>query len=202
MSNKIIVLCGGASTGKDTTMRLLKEKFPKFQTCVSHTTRPMRKGETEGVEYYFTEDSQFEAMYDSGQFIEIRDYTVITDEGESKWYYGLSESEVTSKLKQGHILVILDLNGLKELKEYYLDSEVEVMAFYIDVDMDTRIKRYLSRDDITLPMVKECVRRLEKDEMDFEGVRNYATVINNPPTSEMTAYAIENYLVNRGLKLN
>ena len=76
------------------------------------------------------------------------------------------------------------------------------MAFYIDVNMDTRIKRYLSRDDITLPMVKECVRRLEKDEMDFEGVHNYATVINNPPTSEMTAYAIENYLVNRGLKLN
>ena len=123
-------------------MRLLKEKFPKFQTCVSHTTRPMRKGEIEGVEYYFTEDSQFEAMYDSGQFIEIRDYTVITDEGESKWYYGLSESEVTSKLKQGHILVILDLNGLKEL------NSVVIKAY-----TDTTIgNRHFSAGEPTAPI--------------------------------------------------
>ena len=55
---------------------------------------------------------------------------------------------------------------------------------------------------MTVEMVKEMMRRLEADKHDFIGVENHATIINNPPTSDFSAYAIENYLVNRGIKLD
>ena len=159
----------------------------------------MRQTEEEGREYFFIDKEEFEAMYGNGQFIETRSYNVV---GNETWYYGMSEKEVTSRLEKGHIIMILDLQGLLELKEYYSNGEVDIHAFYIDVDEDTRIQRYLKRDHITVEMVHECIRRLEADRSDFIGVENHATIINNPPTSDFCAYAIENYLVNRGIDLN
>ena len=199
MSNSIIVLLGAGASGKDTTLNILKQKYPNLQGCVSHTTRPMRQTEEEGREYFFIDKEEFEAMYENGQFIETRSYNVV---GNETWYYGMSEKEVTSRLEKGHIIMILDLQGLLELKDYYSNGEVDIHAFYIDVDEDTRIQRYLKRDHSTVEMVKEMMRRLEADKHDFIGVENHATIINNPPTSDFSAYAIENYLVNRGIDLN
>ena len=116
-------------------------------------------------------------MYENGQFIETRSYNVV---GNETWYYGMSEKEVTSRLEKGHIIMILDLQGLLELKEYYSNGEVDIHAFYIDVDEDARVQRYLKRDYVTVEMVKEMMRRLEADKHDFIGVENHATVINNP----------------------
>lgn len=197
MSNSIIVLCGAGGSGKDTTLNILKQKYQSLQTCVSHTTRPPRATEVEGCEYFFIDNAEFEAMYTNGEFIETRSYTVVGDE----WHYGMSEKEVTTKLEKGHIIMILDLQGLMELKDYYQNSETDIHAFYINVDEDTRIQRYLKRDNVTVAMVQEAIRRLEADASDFIGVENHATIINNPPTSEMTAYVIENYLINRGINL-
>ena len=199
MSNSIIVLCGAGASGKDSTLNILKQKYPNLQGCVSHTTRPMRQTEEEGREYFFIDNAEFQAMYENGQFIETRSYNVV---GGETWYYGMSEKEVTSRLEKGHIIMILDLQGLLELKDYYSNGEVDIHAFYINVDEDTRIQRYLKRDYVTVEMVKEMMRRLEADRSDFIGVENHATIINNPPTSDFSAYAIENYLVNRGIKLS
>lgn len=199
MSNSIIVLAGGSCVGKDSTLNILKQKYPNLQGCVSHTTRPMRQTEEEGREYFFIDNAEFQAMYENGQFIETRSYNVV---GGETWYYGMSEKEVSSRLAKGHVIMILDLQGLLELKDYYSNGEVDIHAFYIDVDEDTRIQRYLKRDHITVEMVHECIRRLEADRSDFIGVENHATIINNPPTSDFCAYAIENYLVNRGIKLS
>ena len=199
MSNSIIVLLSPSCAGKDTTLNILKQKYPNLQGCVSHTTRPPRQGEEHGREYFFIDDAEFQAMYEEGEFIETRSYNVA---GGETWYYGMSEKEVTSRLEKGHIIMILDLQGLLELKEYYSNGEVDIHAFYIDVDEDTRIQRYLKRDHITVEMVKEMMRRLESDSVDFIGVENHAIIINNPPTSDFCAYAIENYLVNRGITLN
>ena len=84
MSNSIIVLCGAGASGKDTTLNILKQKYPNLQGCVSHTTRPMRQTEEEGREYFFIDKEEFEAMYENGQFIETRSYNVV---GNETWYY-------------------------------------------------------------------------------------------------------------------
>ena len=192
MSNSIIVLLGAGASGKDTTLSILKQKYPNLQGCVSHTTRPMRQTEEEGREYFFIDKEEFEAMYENGHFIETRSYNVV---GNETWYYGMSEKEVTSRLEKGHIIMILDLQGLLELKEYYSNGEVDIHAFYIDVDEDTRIQRYLKRDHITVEMVKEMLRRFYDDEIRFANADKVVDyIISNPPTSEYAAYAIANHL--------
>lgn len=209
MTNSIIVLLGACATGKDTTLTLLKEMYPKLQTCISHTTRPPRATEVNGREYYFIDEAEFEAMYSNGEFIETRSYTVIAQEENEEelkhekkiWHYGMTEKELSSKLEKGHVVMILDLQGLIELRDYYSTLGVDVHAFYLSVDVDTRVQRYLKRDNITYAMVLEMMRRFSSDEIDFYGVDNYATFINNPKSSEMSAYTISNYLINRGVKL-
>lgn len=198
MGNSIIVLCGAGGSGKDTTLNILKKQYSNLQACVSHTTRPMRQGEVEGREYFFIDNAEFESLYEQGQFIETRTYHVATEEIS---HYGMSEGEVTNKLMQGHVIMILDLQGLLELKKYYQDTDVDIHAFYINVDEDVRLDRYLKRDKMTVKVVHECLRRIDADKIDFMGIENHATFINNPPTSEMTAYAIWNYLANRGVIL-
>lgn len=201
MNNKIIVLCGKGASGKDTILQLLKKQYLNLQTCVSHTTRPPRVNEAHGREYFFVDIAEFEAMHENGEFVEIRDYNVANGE---TWYYGMSEKEISSKLTLGNVIMILDVKGLKELKEYYqcLDSQVQIVSFYIDVNENTRLDRYLKRENLTLEVVEEAVRRIYADDSDFANAKYVVDyVVHNPLTSEISTYTIVNHLENMGIKL-
>ena len=61
--NKLFVLMGKSATGKDTIYKeILKQKEIKLQTITPYTTRPIREGEQEGVEYHFVSVEQYEKM--------------------------------------------------------------------------------------------------------------------------------------------
>ena len=63
---KIYYIMGKSSSGKDTMFRELKRELPMLRTVTLYTTRPMREGEIEGVEYHFVTDEQmhiFERQY-------------------------------------------------------------------------------------------------------------------------------------------
>ncbi|MBP5733599.1 MAG: guanylate kinase, partial [Lachnospiraceae bacterium] len=65
---KIICLMGKSSTGKDTIYKeLLKRKNIAFRTVVPYTTRPIRAGEQEGVEYHFTDEEGFQSLKAQGK---------------------------------------------------------------------------------------------------------------------------------------
>ena len=170
MSNKIIVICGGASTGKDTTMRLLKEKFPKFQTCVSHTTRPMRTGEVQNKDYHFVEPYVFESMKNNDQFIETTSYEIKT---ENRVYnYGMSRKEIEDNEV---VITIVNPYGLAEfLKSEYAPNVVSIL---IDRDLRECCMSYLQRDKNANPYA--LAERILRDRDDFdpliasEGVVDY-----------------------------
>ena len=72
---KIVCLMGKSSTGKDTIYKRILEKAELcLSTIVPYTTRPMREGETEGVEYHFTDEEGFRALQGAGKVIEDRAY--------------------------------------------------------------------------------------------------------------------------------
>lgn len=91
----LIVIMGPTSTGKDTLARRIGEPL------VSQTTRPMRDGEVDGVDYWFVDKL-------SGT-IDERTFCV----GDSSWSYGLPRSEAR---KNG--VVVLDLDGFMILKSF------------------------------------------------------------------------------------
>ena len=74
----IFYLMGKSSSGKDTIFRrLMEDEDLSLETIVSYTTRPIREGEVEGVEYHFVKDYEMEEMEKKGLVIEKRTYDTV-----------------------------------------------------------------------------------------------------------------------------
>lgn len=58
----LLILCGNTASGKDTYQNLLLERNKDLERAVSYTTRPIRKGEEEGREYFFLDAKSFRQL--------------------------------------------------------------------------------------------------------------------------------------------
>ena len=172
MKNKIIVITGKSSSGKDSLQNYLVSNYD-FVNLVSHTTRPPRPNESNGYDYYFINKEDFINMNNKDLFIETREYKVNTEIGNDIWYYGLSKSEldITTILNK---IVILDLKGIKELAEYI--GRENLFVVYLDCDSDIRIDRMIKRGGMTY---KEISRRFKSDELDFIGIEESVDLCAN-----------------------
>ena len=74
---RIYYLLGKSATGKDTLYKEILKRRPKLRTVTMYTTRPIREGETDGVEYFFTDRGELERQLASGKVIESRTYQTI-----------------------------------------------------------------------------------------------------------------------------
>ena len=79
----MICLLGRTCAGKDTVLKQLASNFG-YKPVVTYTTRPMRPGEVDGVDYHFIDKSQFRRMKLQGFFAETTSYNVATGD---TWYY-------------------------------------------------------------------------------------------------------------------
>jgi guanylate kinase len=66
----VFVVTGQSGAGKGTLIKRLLERFPQLELAVSATTRPQRRGEGNGVEYWFLTDEEFERRVGEGEFLE------------------------------------------------------------------------------------------------------------------------------------
>ena len=64
---KIYYVMGKSSSGKDTIYKKILEDMPELKTVVIYTTRPIRDGEKEGVEYYFTDERKLKEFQKAGK---------------------------------------------------------------------------------------------------------------------------------------
>ena len=72
---KLIYLMGKSSSGKDTVYReLLRDNSLKLKKVVLYTTRPIREGETDGVQYHFVDEKVFNDFKEKNRIIEDRVY--------------------------------------------------------------------------------------------------------------------------------
>lgn len=103
-SGKLIVISAPSGAGKTTLVRALCEADPELMVSVSHTTRPRRNGEAEGIAYHFTDVDSFMEMVDREHFLE---YAKVFDN-----YYGTSKSTVESQLNDGYDVILeIDWQG-------------------------------------------------------------------------------------------
>lgn len=76
--SKLFCIMGKSASGKDTIFkRLVQDEVLNLKTVVSYTTRPMREGEQEGVEYHFVSPQTLETLRNEGRVIECRDYHTV-----------------------------------------------------------------------------------------------------------------------------
>lgn len=156
--NRIYALVGKSGSGKDSIYRLVQKELGLLP-IVSTTTRPMRPNEVEGREYYFVSKEKFLEMEEEDEFVETRYYNTIQNGEETIWYYGISKSAID--LEQGSHIVIVDINGLEELRKAFGNS---VIALYIHVDDEERERRAIARGGFEKA---EWDRRLLDDNIQF-----------------------------------
>lgn len=165
---KIFAVMGKASTGKDTLTKMLSETL-ELPIALSFTTRPMRVGEKQGVEYNFISDDDFWDLHGCDLLAEYTSYEVASGE---TWHYGLTKEELE---KAEYVLVIVNPDGFKQLTEIYGDK---VCSILIDAPADVRIKRYLDRDAVTEEKAEECCRRFLADNKDFKDISTNHHITN------------------------
>ena len=111
----LVILAAPSGTGKSTIARELFKRRSKLSFSVSHTTRPPRPGEADGVHYHFTDDATFEQMVEQDAFAEWAHV--------HKRRYGTSKSEVERLSDQGRdILFDVDVQGAEQLLSAYPEA--------------------------------------------------------------------------------
>ena len=156
----LIVLVAGMASGKNKIAETLN--IYGVKSLVSTTSRPKRKGEEEGVEYYFKTKEELIDMICNDKVVEYRIY----DTQYGKWYYCLEKEEVADKdIVNNNYVVILDWFGANNLKEYMKGFGLldYVKTVYVDCDAKARLLRSLDRDDMDDDKVAECCRRFLDD---------------------------------------
>ena len=189
-AKKIFALLGYSSVGKDTILKQVLKDMDDVKPIISTTTRPMRKGETEGVEYYFIDDTEF--FRRGTDFVEQRIYhTKVKENGvekEATWRYGIERAELE---KDDYLIVIVDSVGYKELKNYVGNGRI--VPIFISAPQEELKARALARGDLEA----EVDRRLKDDYerfMDFRVRTVYHEVKNTNGRLEEAIKEVENII--------
>lgn len=159
---KIFCLMGKSACGKDTIYkRLLENASLPLKTLVPYTTRPIRDGETHGVEYYFLTEQEQKELERQGKIIELRSYHTI----HGIWkYFTVNDHQIN--LEKYHYLIIGTLESYLKLKQYFGNDVL--IPLYIDLEPGERLQRALDRERMqSEPKYAEMCRRFLADEEDF-----------------------------------
>ena len=159
---KIFVIIGKSASGKDTLYtRLLADPRLNVKPYVIHTTRPMREGETDGIEYHFSDISVLEKAGNEGKLIESRVYHTVYGD----WYYFTIDDENIDTEKNNY-LYIGTLESYVRMRNHY--GAKAVIPIYIEVEDGVRLKRAIAREEARkTPGYAEACRRFLADQEDF-----------------------------------
>ena len=159
---KIFLLMGKSTSGKDTIYRNLIEDESLFlKKVVPYTTRPQRFGETDGVQYFFKTEEEYQDLKKKGQIIEERTYH--TNYGEWR-YFTVDDGQIA--LSDGDYLVIGTLESYCYIRDYF--GKENVVPLLIDVEARIRLERAMKREGKQEnPRYDEMCRRFLADEEDF-----------------------------------
>ncbi|MDD6102667.1 MAG: guanylate kinase [Clostridiales bacterium] len=159
---KIFLVMGKSATGKDHIYReVLRKLGNSIKPVVGYTTRPMREGETHGVEYRFVTTDEMKAMTDRGIVIESRCYNTVM----GPWHYFTCDDGQINPQKHNSILIVTP-SAYEKLLAYFGGEYVR--AVYIESPDADRILRSVKREQKQeYPNIKEVCRRYLADEEDF-----------------------------------
>lgn len=162
----VFILSAPSGTGKTTTCRLLKQRLPGLKFCVSHTTREARNGETEGVDYYFIPQKDFEKKIERGKFLEWAKI--------HKKYYGTAFDTVDRHRKNGEdVLIEIDVQGAQSLRNINYKA---VFIFMLPPSLEELETRLNKRDTESENTIRE---RIEVGKNEIKQLTLYDYILTN-----------------------
>ena len=162
---KLIVISGASGVGKGTVLNLMMDKRDDLAFSVSATTRAPRPGEVDGVHDYFVTKDRFEDMIAKGEFIEY--------DAHAANYYGTPRDQMERKREKGHVILDIEPNGAKLVKESCPDA---VLVFIMPPSLEELERRLRGRGDTP----EEQIRiRMERANWEMEQRSWYDHVVVN-----------------------
>lgn len=140
---QLLIISAPSGAGKTSLIKALVEAEERIEVSVSHTTRPQRPGEQEGINYFFVSDSEFASLRDKGEFFEWAEVF--------GHFYGTGISQLETRLAQGaDVILEIDWQGAQQVRGLVPDS---AWAFILPPSIDSLKARLQSRgqdDDDTI----------------------------------------------------
>ncbi len=135
----LIVISGPSGVGKDTVIDRMKERQIPVHFVVTATTRPPRKGEVDGVDYFFLSPDKFAEMINQDELLE---YAIVYND-----YKGIPKEQVRQALASGKDVVMrIDVQGAARIRTLSPDA---VLIFLTTQDEEEMVRRLRIRKSET-----------------------------------------------------
>ena len=163
----LVILSGVSGAGKDTIKKELMKRMENIDTLPSFTSRQMRPGEEEGVQYHFISKNEFEEKIKKGDFYEFD-----LHHGN---YYGTSRELLNDKINHGKIIVKdIEVNGTENLLKL-LGNDTKIVTIFIKVEKEELKRRLIERGD----NIQDIEVRLSRLTYEESKINLYDYVIKN-----------------------
>jgi guanylate kinase len=164
----LLVLSSPSGGGKTSITKQLLQARDDLGYSVSATTRPMRPGERDGVDYHFLSRDEFERRRDAGEFLEWASYA-----GE---LYGTLQSEINRILSKGRNAVLdVEIEGARQIRARFPNS---LHLFVLPPSAEVLLGRLIGRDTEPASVIQERIARAA-DELAAVSEYDYAIVNEN-----------------------
>ena len=166
MHGTLYIISAPSGAGKTSLVRELLAREPGLTLSVSHTTRPLRPGEEQGVHYHFVSPEQFQAMIAAGAFLE---YARVFDN-----FYGTSKAAVVQQLHDGQdVIVEIDWQGARQLLQLF---PAAVTVFILPPSREVLERRLRARGQDSEAVI---ARRLQEAREDISHYTEYDYLLVN-----------------------
>ena len=181
--NIMVVLSSPSGVGKTTITKKIQQKYQSFKLSVSHTTRPPRSNEIDGVDYHFVSNEEFQDLIDNNKFYE---YARIFDN-----YYGTLKKNVDETILTNDIVFDIDWQGTKQLSKF---KNLDLVKIYLIPNSKEELKKRLINRNQNTP--EEIKRRFNSYDKDIIHWNDYDYIIINE-NLETCFKQIENIILNK-----
>jgi guanylate kinase len=159
---KLVVITAPSGTGKSSLIKHVRERYPHVRESVSFTSRPMRPGEKEGVDYYYIDKKKFEQKISDGDFLE---WALVHGD-----YKGTDAKQIQKYLQEGvHMLFDLDVQGADAIRKMFNDDAriifIEPPSFE---ELEKRLRGRNTETEEKIQMRLENARKELKRKNDYD----------------------------------
>ena len=186
--NIMVILSSPSGVGKTTITKKIQQKFETFKLSVSHTTRPPRSNEVNGVDYHFVSKKDFTKLIDNNDFYE---YAKIFDN-----YYGTLKKKINQMNMSNDIIFDIDWQGTKQLSKF---KNLNLLKIYlIPSNKEDLKKRLIDRNQNTNDEIETRFRSFDED---IKHWHDYDYIVINK-NLDICFKQIENIIINEKNKLS
>ena len=151
--NIMLILSSPSGVGKTTLTKKIQQKYPSFKISVSHTTRPPRSNEVDGVDYHFVSMEKFKELIKQKKFYE---YAEIFEN-----FYGTLKENVDQTIIDNDIIFDIDWQGTKQLSKF---KNLKLIKIFLITDSKKELKnRLIKRDQNSEEEIKKRFSAFDED---------------------------------------